>query len=234
MGIAAESPVLPLSDHAGVLVGQERGQPPVHRRQLGFHDGNVHVLTYSLAVIRVAGQEQGPQSCHRRGGAGLVQSRVGPQPYWLSFRQPRRGHLSAHGVKDDVRPLIVPVRARLAEIGNGRHHQSRVERLQGRMVQPERRHGPGAEAFHDEVGLRDQFAGDVPAWLSGEVQGYAALVGVQVKEQAAFFGMGSIAGKGAQPTGHISDSGPFHLDDVGPLVGHQLGAIRAGQVLGEV
>ena len=72
------------------------------------------------------------------------------------------------------------------------------------------------------------------AWLSGEVQGYAALVGVQVEEQAAFFGMGNVAGEGACSSGHISDSGPFHLDDVGPLVGHQLGAIGAGQVLGEV
>jgi len=35
-------------------------------------------------------------------------------------------------------------------------------------------------------------------------------------------------------SGKVTGSGPLHLDHIGTLFGHQLGAIRSGHMLGEV
>lgn len=46
--------------------------------------------------------------------------------------------------------------------------------------------------------------------------------------------MRNVTGIGPDTSGKDTGSGPLHLDHIGTLFGHQLGAIRSGHMLGEV
>ena len=71
------------------------------------------------------------------------------------------------------------------------------------------------------------------AALFFQVNGDAALVGVQMQEQSALFWMAGIAWERANPARAVS-VGRFDLDNVRAEIGQKFGAIGAGDIVGEI
>ena len=67
-----------------------------------------------------------------------------------------------------------------------------------------------------------------------EVQGDGALVGVEVEERKGFVGIRVVAREGGHGAGGVAGAGTLDLGDVGAEVGHELGAVRASHMVGEV
>ena len=73
----------------------------------------------------------------------------------------------------------------------------------------------------------------MPSLLGLQVEGNPALARVEVEEEQAVFGAGLVMEKWRHPPGRVSLR-PLHLDNFGAVIGQQLGAPRAGDVMGEV
>src|SRR5437016_6191132 len=67
-----------------------------------------------------------------------------------------------------------------------------------------------------------------------QIEGNALLIGVEKEKQAAPFPTRLISKKGGQGPGPVPCAGLFYLNDLGAVVGQQLCAVRAGDVVGEV
>ena len=67
-----------------------------------------------------------------------------------------------------------------------------------------------------------------------QVEGNSLLVGVQVEKEAALLRVGMVSVEGTQPPRTVSLAGLLDLDDLRPVVGEELRAVRAGHVVGEV
>ncbi len=77
-------------------------------------------------------------------------------------------------------PGAVPVGAGLAIAGNGDVDQSRVDRLQGLVTQPQALHHARAELFENNVVVLHQLPHHLQRFGTLEVQGQAALVAVEI------------------------------------------------------
>ena len=55
-----------------------------------------------------------------------------------------------------------------------------------------------------------------------------------MEKEAAFFGVRDIVEEGREASGRITDQRSFDLYYIGAIVGEELGAVRPGDVMGEV
>ena len=81
--------------------------------------------------------------------------------------------------------------------------------------------------MHDHIDAGDQLAQHILAGRIVQVQGNAALPGVEVQEQAAALGMGFITRERATTPGRVADARRLHLDDLSPERRQQLAAVGA-------
>ena len=102
------------------------------------------------------------------------------------------------------------------------------------VVQPQARHDARPEALHQHVRVLDQGLDRIDALRRLEIEGDAPLVGVQEQEEAALLRVRNVTGKGAEGAGVVAGAGPLNLDDVGPVVGQELGAVRPRYPVGQV
>ena len=58
---------------------------------------------------------------------------------------------------------------------------------------------PRLKGIDQEVGLADEVPEDTGAGVVSDVQGYAALVAVEVDEESALFWVGEVIGEGTAP-----------------------------------
>ena len=87
----------------------------------------------------------------------------------LAFRLTGNVHQPTGGVKVELGGLPIPVRSRLAVVGNGCHDQGRVNRLKLGIAQAQSLHDSGREVLHQDVGGFNQLEEDFPAILGFEV-----------------------------------------------------------------
>ena len=84
----------------------------------------------------------------------------------------------------------------------------------------------GREGLDDDVRGADELAEDFAALLVLQVEGDAALAGVEVEEVEAALGPGLVVvERGDEASGVALRR--FHLDHIGPEVGEELGAVGA-------
>ena len=95
-------------------------------------------------------------------------------------------------------------------------------------------HDAGPKAFDQNVGPLGEGLQQASAARGFQVQGDATLVAVEVEKQAAVFGVGQVFKEGADAPGAVSDTGPFDLNDVGSVVGEELGAVWPCHVVSKV
>jgi hypothetical protein len=121
--------------------------------------------------------------------------------------------------------IPVGVRTRLAEGGDGDHHQVGVHLGEGGVVEAPLAHLPRRVVLDQHVGPLDEAKHLLASARRANVQGDAALVRVEEVEQAALLGVRLVVREGAPAPGDVSVLGHLDLDDVGPVVGEQLGAV---------
>ena len=212
------------------LGGDKLGRSAVLGAGLGLDYGDINVL--ALAA-RLACEEGG----HSRRGpyqARLSQRDVAAVLDGLALRQPQTSQVAAHAVKHDLAGLVVPIRPRLPEVGDGYQNHLRVDLLQVLVGQAEGRQHPRGEIFHHNVHLLDKLHEHTLASRALQVEGHAALVGVEVQEEAALLRMRNVVREWAHAPGDVAAVGPLHLDDVGSVVGQHLGAEWTGDVPSQV
>ena len=188
------------------------------------------MLTHAL----VPGRHERAHSGHRGDGPRLVQPNDAAQLDRLPAFQARAAHLATHAVEYDFGTQVVPVRAGLAEVGDGGHHHSGIDGLQRAITETQSVHRPRPETLHHDVRVLCEPACDLPGGLGLQVEGDAALVGVKVQEKPAPLQVRVVFGKGTQPAGAVASAEPLDLHDVGAIVCQKLGAVGPRYVVGEV
>ena len=143
----------------------------------------------------------------------------------------RTGAGEVVGVEVGAVPLAVGTG--LAERRDRDHHQARVVRGQGGVVQIPGAHLRGQVVLDQHIGLAHQIEEQAVALRVLDLAGDAALVGVVEEEQTAAFLVGQVARVGAAVACGIARAG-FDLDHVGAVVGEQTGAMRGGDALAKV
>ena len=207
------------------------GRAPVLGAGLGLDDGDVYVL--ALAAAGLAGEEGG----HSRRGpdeARLSQGDVAAVLDRLPLRQPQASQIAAHPVKHNLAGLVVAVRPRLPKVGDGDENNAGVRPLQVCVGQAKGGHDPWGKVLHHHVHTLDKLQENGAGRGGLEVEGDAALVGVQMQEEAAFLRVRHIVREGAHAPGEVAAVRPLHLDYVCAVVGQHLCAVRPGYVPGQV
>ena len=152
----------------------------------------------------------------------------------LAFGHARRTHRAAHAVGDDLGGAPVPVGPGLAEVGDGDDGETGKAPPQIVGVEAKAAHGAGTEGLDEDVGVVEQPVEEAASGARGEVEGHAALVDVEGKEEAALLGVGDVAGEGAETAGGVAGAGALDLHHVGAVGGEQPGADRPGHELREI
>ena len=214
----------PHPSEVGVVVGDV-----AQRRSDAFLDGYIHVLSLPGQPLVVEGHEHGGCGV----GSGLELGLAEGVFQRLPVVGPENVHQAAQGILDDLRGPVVPVGPGLPEVGNRGHHQPGVDLPQGRVVQTQGWHDPGGKVLHQHVRLPRQFLDNVLAQPGLQVQGDAALTGIEIEEEEALFRFRLVVVEGGHPAGRVSLR-PLHLGDLGAKIGQQLGAIWPGNVVGKV
>ena len=131
------------------------------------------------------------------------------------------------GEMEGVEVVALPLAAGpgLSVRRDGDHDQVRVHLLEERRSQPEVPHLRRRVVLDQHVGPGEQPQQHVAPGAGAHVQGDAALVGVQEVEQAALLRVGLVAGEGAPAPGDVTALRRLDLDDLGTVVGEQLGAV---------
>src|SRR6185295_10979675 len=126
--------------------------------------------------------------------------------------------------------VVGGVRTVVAEGGDGRHDQSRM--LASEILADEaERDTPARGDVVDQYRRSSQKAGErIAALGAAEIQGDAALVGVQVEERAARLGIRLAFRKRTAASQRIS-LGRLDLDDVGAEIGENLSPERGRYAL---
>ena len=122
----------------------------------------------------------------------------------------------------------------LPEAGDRYERGARVELLEPRGAKTEALDRARAKAFDDEVGLLGEAAEDVAAGGGLEVERDASLAGVEFQEHTAAVAVRDVTGERPHPARHVAAVGVLDLEDVGAVVGEQLGGVRPGDGLREV
>ena len=117
----------------------------------------------------------------------------------------------------------------LAEAGDGAVDDAGVVSVDGRIVDTQALGDGGPIGFEDDVGVLKELAGNRAALGRGQIEGDAALVGVDLIEIDAVLAIG----RHVMPAGVADDRG-FDLDDVGTQFRKHLRGPRARQQPAEV
>ena len=223
---AAATPV----DRAGVLVPRDHRRPPVGARRLRLDDRDVDPIAFAPERCR------GERRRRRRRGvdAGVVLDDAPPQLDRVAVGEPSEIEGPAQGVVHDLRAPEVLVRPRLPEVRYRDHHQHRVDFGKDVVGEPQRRHHVGMEVLDEDVGLGGEALDDLGAPRVLEVEGDAALPGVQVQEEAALLDMWLAVGEGAGAARPVAPVAALDLDHVGAVLREQARGVRPRDVVGEV
>ena len=130
--------------------------------------------------------------------------------------------------------LVVPVGARLPEVADGSHDETGIDFRKSIVAQAPGAQYTGGVVLDQDVGFLYQFVEDEAAGGYLQIERDAPLVGVEVEEETALFVVGVVFVEGPETPGRVSAIGSFDLDDVCAVVGHELGAVGPGDVLGKV
>ena len=177
--------------------------------------GDLHVLAAPGPMPLLERREDPDREVHS--GAGI--SDRGPEQGGRAVRPASHAHRPAHGLRDGLEALEPAVGAVSAEAFHGGVDEPRVDLLQHAVAEAEPVERAGREVLHQHVGAGGQLLEQRLAALRLEVQGEAALVGVQDQEEQAL----------AAVVGHVGARdvalfGRLQLDDLGAEPGQHLGA----------
>ena len=204
---------------------------PVYGTGLGLRYRYVHVVSRPPILHPPV---QGRQGGHGRHLAGEIHPHSPPELDRLPMRRPGEQHRASGGELHYLRCLAVLVGPVLSEVGYRSENHTGVEPLDPGVSQPESRHHTGPEALHDYLGPPGQQLEHLDARRTLEVQRNAELIVIEELEQRAGLGVGEVIVERAQPAARVAAARPLDLDDVGAVVGEQLGAERPGDVMGQV
>jgi hypothetical protein len=198
---------------------QEVGHDPAHRRQRRVEHRHVDEDTRS---IRPA-SDQGAADGERRRHAG---ERVGDRvadAQWRALARARDAHHPGQALDDLVVGRGGLHRTLLAEPGDRRVHQPRVDRRQGLVGEAEPSHDTRPEVLDQHVRPLHQALEDRLAILGLQVERHRSLAGVLRQERSAHLGCVE-GGVRAQLTGQIASVRHLDLDHVRA---HQRQLVRA-------
>ncbi|MYE32798.1 MAG: hypothetical protein F4X80_09155 [Chloroflexi bacterium] len=149
--------------------------------------------------------------------------------YLLRRRLPAEPARVVHGERI---PPVRAMRSAAPERGERGEHERREAPAQVLVVEPEGAQVVLVHVGDEHVGTREQAEHSRAAVVGGEVGGHAALVGVEVEEEAAALRVRLAVAERAHAAG-VVPFGRFDLDHVGAEVGEELAAVRAGHPLRE-
>ena len=204
--------------HAIALMLAQRDADEVEH---GVLHGHLDVLASAGGVALVDGGQDGDGHVHA--GAAVADRR--PVVGRRAVRKPRHAHGAAHGLRDGLEALEVGVGAVGAEALDGGIDQPRIDFLQLLPAKPHPVERARSEILDQHVGAGDQFAEQLLALVGLEVEGQAALVGVEDEEEQLVIVLGA---------GDIAAFGLLELDHVGPEKRQHLRARRARLVVRHV
>ena len=150
----------------------------------------------------------------------------------LSIRHSGAMHRHTHGVGHELGHLIVPVRARPPEVGDGGHDDTRIAGTDILIGETQPLHDAGAKALDQNVGLFRQVQQHAAPRGRLEIERHAPLIGIQVQECAATLRVGDVMRERPEAAGQVSAIRPLHLQYLGAVISQQLGAKRSGNPLG--
>ena len=131
----------------------------------------------------------------------------------------------------DVLAALVHVGTLQPEAGADRVDDARVDAAKVLVAESHALHDAGAEVVHHHVRRLHQAQRRRPVVLRLQVQGDAALVAVEAREDGVVAAVRVFADA---PARQVAGAGPLDLDHVGAVVAQHLGAARAHHHLGEV
>ena len=192
-------------------------------------DGNVDVLS-PAAVLHT---EQAYGGGRRAVEAALVLRLEPAVLQGFPALGPADAHNHPHGIADNLLTQVLAVGPFLAEGRDGGHHEGRIELLKGIVSQAQRFQMSGMEGLDHDVDSLDQLFQEGPTGGGFQVDGGALLVQVEHQIEEALFGMRVVLVEGTH-TPQCRPARRLQLQNVGPVVGQQPGAERAGDVLAQV
>ena len=207
--------------------------------ELGFEDGDVEALAdggQGVGVGGIGGEGAGEGGAHSGNGgdgAGLVEADVAAEFEGFAVGEAGGVHFAAHSVEDDFGGAVVAIGAGLSEVGDAGVDEGRVEGIELGVSDAEAVGDAGAVVFDDDVGPGGEAGDDAGGGGVFEVDDDAALVGIEVEEEGAFFGVRFVVGEGAEAAGAVAGGG-LDFDGISAVVGEEFGAVGAGDVMGEV
>ncbi|OGB95779.1 MAG: hypothetical protein A2Z31_02355 [candidate division NC10 bacterium RBG_16_65_8] len=178
-------------------------------------------------------EEEGEESGQSAVESGLVLGLKAAVLQRLPIGGTADTHDPTHRIGNDLLPLVVTVRAALAEGGDGGHHEAGILALERGVIEPQRRQVSGRESLHDDVGEADQLLEDVGALRRLQVERDAPLVQIRQQEEQALLRMGVILEKRGHAPAALATR-RLHLDDVGSEVAQEFGTEGSGNPLTDV
>src|SRR5262249_15322279 len=211
--------------HAGLAVAVVLDVAAPH--EVGHHllHRDLHELSLPGALALDVGGHDGAGRVHA--GAGVADG--GAAADWLAIGEAGHAHHAAGGLGNHVEALVLVVRAGEPEALDARHDDARVRRAQPLPVEAQALHEPGREVLDDDVGALDHLEKELLAFGLLQIDGDAALVGVEHEEEhrVEARNFGAIAPR-------LLAARRLDLDHVGPEPAQELGAGGAGLELREV
>ena len=201
---------------------QERGY-------VGLH-GQVDVLSAAGVQRAIIGAERGGRGGQPALVGGLLAERLERRRFGKvrrAGRQPRPAARVGHG---QVAGVVARIQPGESERRDRAHHQPRVDLAEPGVVQSQIGHTRGRIVVDQDVGPPDHAR--QPLRLASGIDGHAAFVRIERKEQPAAFRVGRAARKRAALPRRVAVRF-FDLDDVGAQVRHELGRVRRGRQMSE-
>ena len=143
-----------------------------------------------------------------------------------------RADPAARRLHDQIGGREVAVRPGLPEAGDADQSDVRIHLAELRKAQSESLHDAGSEVLEYEIGAGDEFLDSLGSVRIREIEYQAALVGVQVAEEAGGFGVRHVVRKGSPGPQPVA-RGRLELDDIRAELGEQLSAIGRGDLMAE-
>jgi hypothetical protein len=90
------------------------------------------------------------------------------------------------------------------------------------------------KAFHDHIGLRQQFEKNLASPQGFQIEGEAFFVRIEMQKQAALFRVRYVVRKRAETPARIAAVRPFNLNHTSPVIRQTFRTIRAGNIVREI
>ena len=136
----------------------------------------------ALALAGLLAFEQSNEDAHRAEDAGREIRDGDTRADGALAGESRNGHQAAHALRDLVEAGAIGIGAVLAEAGNARVDEARVERAQIRIADAEAVFDVGTIVLDKDVSGGNEAFKDFDALGAFEVQGHAALVAMEILE----------------------------------------------------